>query len=68
VLKAKIKIFTELFRKTRQLEALNRDLEDRVRERTLEVEQSAEDLRNSERRRGEKEGERTHGVSSRCRG
>jgi two-component sensor histidine kinase/DNA-binding response OmpR family regulator len=51
VLKAKIKIFTELFRKTRQLEALNRDLEDRVRERTLELEQSAHDLRNSERRR-----------------
>src|SRR6202521_5288190 len=32
VLKAKIKIFTELFRKTRQLETLNRELEDRVRD------------------------------------
>jgi PAS domain S-box-containing protein len=51
VLKAKIKIFTELYRKTRLLETLNSDLEDRVRERTSELEQSAEHLRNSERRR-----------------
>jgi PAS domain S-box-containing protein len=51
VLKAKIKIFTELYRKTRQLETLNRELEDRVRERTSELERSAEHLRNSERRR-----------------
>src|SRR5258706_4006942 len=51
VLKAKIRIFTELFRKTRQLETLNRELEDRVRDRTLELERSAENLRNSERRR-----------------
>jgi len=51
VLKAKIKIFTELYRKTRQLEALNRELEDRVRERTSDLEESAEHLRNSERRR-----------------
>ena len=50
VLKVKIKIFTELIRKTRQLEALNRELEDRVRDRTIELEHSAEDLRNSERR------------------
>jgi PAS domain S-box-containing protein len=51
VLKAKIKIFTELYRKTRQLEALNRELEHRVLERTSELEQSSEHLRNSERRR-----------------
>ena len=51
VLKAKIKIFTELYRKTRQLETLNRELEDRVRERTSELEESSEHLRNSERRR-----------------
>jgi len=51
VLKAKIKIFTELYRKTRQLETLNRELEDRVRVRTSELEHSAEHLRNSERRR-----------------
>src|SRR4029079_3317375 len=51
VLKAKITLFTELYRKTRQLEALNRELEDRVRERTSDLEESAEHLRNSEGRR-----------------
>ena len=34
VLRAKIKVFAELYRKTRQLERLNAELEDRVRART----------------------------------
>src|ERR1700752_4367157 len=34
VLRAKVKVFAELYRKTRQLETLNAKLESRVRERT----------------------------------
>src|SRR6266571_7577874 len=34
VLRAKVKVFVELFRKTRQLEQFNAELEDRVRART----------------------------------
>ena len=37
VLRAKVKVFVELFRKTRQLEQLNRELEARVAERTAEL-------------------------------
>src|SRR6202522_3986241 len=37
LLRAKVRVFAELHRKTRQLEALNRDLERRVLERTEEV-------------------------------
>jgi PAS domain S-box-containing protein len=37
LLRAKVKVFSELHRKTRQLEALNRDLERRVSERTEEL-------------------------------
>ena len=37
VLRAKVKVFTELFRKTRQLEQLNRELEARVAERTAQL-------------------------------
>ncbi|MGA7887174.1 MAG: ATP-binding protein [Acidobacteriaceae bacterium] len=40
VLRAKIGVFVELHRKTRQLERLNRDLEQRVEERTEELRQS----------------------------
>jgi PAS domain S-box-containing protein len=40
ILRAKVKIFTELWRKTRQLERLNGDLEQRVRERTVALETS----------------------------
>src|SRR3954466_5265348 len=39
VLRAKIRVFAELYRKTRQLERLNAELEDRVRARTAELEQ-----------------------------
>ena len=51
VLRAKVKVFAELYRKTRQLEQLNADLERRVSERTAELEASNTRLRESERRR-----------------
>src|SRR5579864_414990 len=41
VLRAKVKVFTELHRKNRQLERLNNELEQRVADRTLELEQKA---------------------------
>ena len=37
LLRAKVSVFAELHRKTRQLEALNRELEQRVAERTEEL-------------------------------
>ena len=37
VLRAKVRVFTELYRKTRQLQELNRDLEIRVAERSEEL-------------------------------
>jgi signal transduction histidine kinase len=37
VLRAKVSVFAELYRKTRQLEALNRELERRVEERTAQL-------------------------------
>ena len=51
VLRAKIKVFSELYRKTRQLERLNAELEDRVRARTVELERSTAQLFESEQRR-----------------
>src|SRR6201996_958673 len=51
VLRAKIKVFAELYRKTRMLERLNTELEDRVRARNAELEQSTSQLVESERRR-----------------
>jgi PAS domain S-box-containing protein len=42
LLRAKVRVFAELHRKTRQLEALNRDLEHRVLERTEELAAKAE--------------------------
>jgi PAS domain S-box-containing protein len=51
VLRAKIKVFSELYRKTRQLERLNAELEDRVRARTAQLEQSTAQLVESEERR-----------------
>src|SRR5580700_11105727 len=41
VLRAKVRVFAELHRKNRQLERLNFDLEERVAERTKEVERRA---------------------------
>src|ERR1700692_4648683 len=51
VLRAKIRVFAELYRKTRQLERFNAELEDRVRARTAELEQSNVRLLESEQRR-----------------
>jgi PAS domain S-box-containing protein len=45
VLRAKISIFAELHRKTRMLESLNRELEQRVQDRTAELEKSQEQFR-----------------------
>jgi PAS domain S-box-containing protein len=51
VLRAKVRIFSELYRKTRQLEQLNQELERRVGERTAELEASTARLMRSEERR-----------------
>src|SRR6266849_7741543 len=51
VLRAKIKVFAELYRKTRQLERLNTELERRVTERTAELEASNVRLLQSEQGR-----------------
>jgi PAS domain S-box-containing protein len=51
VLRAKVRIFSELYRKTRQLEQLNRELEHRVAERTAELQASTARLLQSEQRR-----------------
>src|SRR5207249_6674248 len=46
---AKVRIFAELYRKTRQLEQLNQELELRIAERTAELEASHARLLASER-------------------
>jgi PAS domain S-box-containing protein len=51
VLRAKVKVFAELYRKTRQLEQLNAELEARVASRTAELEASTARLLESEQRR-----------------
>src|SRR5437660_10293188 len=51
VLRAKVKVFAELYRKTRQLEALNVELERRVADRTVELESSTTRLLQSEQLR-----------------
>ena len=51
VLRAKIRVFAELYRKTRQLERFNAELENRVRARTAELEESNGRLVESEQRR-----------------
>ncbi len=50
ILRAKVAVFADLFRKTRELEELNQELEHRVAERTAEIEASAALLRQSEER------------------
>jgi PAS domain S-box-containing protein len=52
VLRSKVKIFVDLYRKTRQLEELNRELEDRIAERTAELAASNARLIQSEQLRG----------------
>jgi PAS domain S-box-containing protein len=50
ILRAKVSVFAELYRKTQQLEELNRELEQRVAERTADLEISTARLRESEER------------------
>jgi len=45
LLRAKVNVFAELYRKTRQLERLNRELEQRVAERTEELRESESQFR-----------------------
>lgn len=51
LLRAKVRVFAELFRKTRALQQLNEDLERRVAERTEALALSADRLRRSEQGR-----------------
>ncbi len=51
LLRAKVRVFSELYRTTRDLEKLNRELENRVVARTLELQSAAERLIESERTR-----------------
>lgn len=51
LLRAKVRVFAELHRKSRQLERLNQELESRVAERTSELEAAAMRLIESEQRR-----------------
>src|SRR4051794_26837532 len=51
VLRAKVRVFTDLYRKNRQLERLNLELERRVVERTAELQASTARLLESEQRR-----------------
>jgi signal transduction histidine kinase/ActR/RegA family two-component response regulator len=48
ILRARVTVFADLYRKTRQLEQLNRELEQRVGERTAELSATAERLIASE--------------------
>jgi PAS domain S-box-containing protein len=50
ILRAKVSAFADLYRKTRQLEVLNRELEQRVEDRTAELRASAMELRASDER------------------
>jgi PAS domain S-box-containing protein len=51
VLRAKVRVFVELYRTTRQLERLNRELESRVTERTAALQASAAQLMESQQAR-----------------
>jgi PAS domain S-box-containing protein len=50
ILKAKVQIFVELYRKSRQLDSLNAELEQRVKQRTEQLEESHSLLQQSEER------------------
>jgi signal transduction histidine kinase len=53
ILRAKVKVFAELYRKTRALEELNAELERRVAARTAELEATTAALREADRRKDE---------------
>jgi signal transduction histidine kinase len=60
LLRAKVSVFAELYRKTREFERLNRELEERVEARTIELQQAvtkqmelADKLREADRRKDE---------------
>ena len=67
VLRAKVRIFAELYRKTRQLQELNEELEQRVAERTAALEESAAQLQRLnaelEHRIEERTREREHALA-----
>ncbi|HXT81263.1 MAG TPA: response regulator, partial [Acetobacteraceae bacterium] len=60
LMRAKVKVFAELYRKTRELEGLNAELEKRVTERTAELERANAEL---ERRVEERTREREAALS-----
>jgi signal transduction histidine kinase len=62
ILRAKVALFVELYRKTWQLEKINRELEQRVSERTAELEASVRRLQQSEARLREESEERARLV------
>jgi signal transduction histidine kinase len=51
IMRAKVGVFADLYRKTRQLERLNLELETRVAERTADLEASAARLQEADRRK-----------------
>jgi CheY-like chemotaxis protein len=60
LLRAKVSVFAELYRKTREFERLNRELEERVEARTIELQQAVtkqmelgDKLREADRRKDE---------------
>ncbi len=53
ILRAKVSVFAELYRKTRALEHLNRELEQRVADRTAALEATTEALKEADRRKDE---------------
>ena len=53
ILRAKVSVFAELYRKTRALERLNSDLEERVAERTAALEGTTSALQEADRRKDE---------------
>jgi signal transduction histidine kinase len=53
ILRAKVSVFADLYRKTRALERLNAELEDRVAERTSALAQTTEALTDAARRKDE---------------
>ena len=53
ILRAKVSVFAELYRKTRALERLNEELEERVAERTAALEASTAALKEADQRKDE---------------